>query len=495
MRPVLTPAEMGAADARAIAAGTPEAALVERAGRAVAAHARRMLGGTYGRRVVVVAGRGNNGADGRVAARALARQGIGTEVFDLAGDVDPARLARALARADLAIDAMFGTGFRGALDGDAAAAALAMRAVPTLAVDVPSGVDGATGAVRGEVVHASETVCFAAWKPGLLFEPGRSCAGRVHVVDIGIDVTVDVRTDQRADGRCPPAGVIERDDLRLPARGPTDHKWSAALLVVGGSPGMLGAPYLSAHAAARCGAGMVVVGIPGSAATAAPPVSELVTRALPATDHGTLDPHAARVVLRDLARFHALVIGPGIGTDERARDAARVLVAEAPLPVVVDADALNALATDPAPLRVRRAAGLPPAILTPHAGEYERLAGAAVGDDRIGAARTLAARTDAIVVLKGPGTVIAHPDGRAAVNPTDTAALATAGSGDVLTGIVGGLLAGGVDPFDAAVTGAYVQGSAAHLAATGDALVAIDLLGALAPTLLALRSGRDLLED
>src|SRR4051794_29918470 len=187
MQPVLTPAEMAEADRRAIAAGTPEAVLVERAGRAVARHAHGMLGGAYGRRVAVVTGKGNNGADGRVAARRLRALGIGVDELDLERGFTDGERARACGRADLVIDAMYGTGFRGALDGSAAAAADWSQSggVPVLAVDIPSGVNGTTGAVAGAAVHATETICFAAYKPGLLFEPGRGLAGRVTIADIG----------------------------------------------------------------------------------------------------------------------------------------------------------------------------------------------------------------------------------------------------------------------------------------------------------------------
>ncbi|HEX5097436.1 MAG TPA: NAD(P)H-hydrate dehydratase [Acidimicrobiia bacterium] len=477
MKPVLTPAEMAEADRRAIAGGTPEAVLVERAGRAVARHALAILGGAYGRRVVVVSGKGNNGADGLVAARVLAARGVGVDVFRLADGIDG--VDRAVGRADLAIDAMFGTGFRGALDGDAARAADAIRSVRTLAVDIPSGVNGTTGEVSGVAVTAQETTCFVAAKPGLLFEPGRSHAGRVRVVDIGTD---------------PGAATIavpELRDLRLPSRGATDHKWTSGLFVFGGSKGMLGAPAMTGRAAARSGAAIVVCGVPAAGLGA----SEIITRALPATSDGHLDEDAARLVVKELHRYRALAIGPGLGRDDRAQAAARRLVAEAALPVVIDADALNALATDTSPLRVRHAQKVPRAVLTPHAAEYERLAGHPVGADRVGAARDLAAQTQAVVVLKGPGTVIAEPAGRAVVNPTDTAALATAGTGDVLTGIIGGLLANGADPFAAAVTGAYVHGRAARVAGTGDDLVAIDLIAALHRTLDALRQGHDPGED
>jgi ADP-dependent NAD(P)H-hydrate dehydratase / NAD(P)H-hydrate epimerase len=316
-----------------------------------------------------------------------------------------------------------------------------------------------------------------------VFEPGRSHSGRVHVADIGIDLGL------------PHIVMAEVADLVLPHRDPLGHKWSAGLLVFGGSIGMLGAPMLVGRAAARCGAAMVVAALPGADAAAHLSGTEIVTRAVPATDDGFLDEDAARVVLKDIRRYRAVAVGPGLGRDDRAQAAARRLVAEAPIPIVVDADGLNALAADPSPLRVRHAAGFPTAVLTPHAGEFERLAGHAVGDDRIADARTLAAQTAAIVLLKGPGTVIATPDGRAFVNPSGGPALATAGTGDVLTGVIAGLLANGADPVEAAVSGAYVHGRAADVAGTGDDLVAIDLIEALHPTLDGLRSRRDPWEE
>jgi NAD(P)H-hydrate epimerase len=483
MRTVATPAEIAEADRRAIAAGTPEAVLVERAGDAVAREAVRMLGGTYGRRVVVVAGRGNNGADGIVAADCLRSRGVGVDVLRLDAGVLVSALLRVFARADLVIDAMFGTGFRGALDGDAAIVGRALEGKRVLAVDIPSGVDGTTGEVRGSAVRAETTVTFAALKPGLLFEPGRTNAGRVRVADIGIDPGATK------------AHVLGVSDLRLPTRAPAAHKWSAGLLVIGGSTGMVGAPLMASRAAARCGAGMVVCGLPGTDAAARASTAEIVTRALPATPDGALDADAAETVVKDVDRFDAVVIGPGLGRDERSQHAVRHIVAECAVPLVVDADALNALALDLAPLHARRTSGFAPAILTPHAGEFARLAGEPVGADRIVSARDLASKTHAIVVLKGPGTVIATPDGEVVVNRTGGAALATAGTGDVLSGIIGGLLANGAPPFAAAATGTYVHGRAAEAAATGVDLIATDLVAALHPTLEALRSGTDPWED
>jgi NAD(P)H-hydrate epimerase len=472
---------MADADRRAIAGGTPESVLVERAGAAVARAARRMLGGVYGRRVTIVAGKGNNGADGIVAARRLRAAGVGTEVYRLAEAIDERVLLRALARADLAVDAMFGTGFRGVLDGDAAVAGRAFAAaeVPVLAVDIPSGIDGATGLAPGVAVQAAETVCFAALKPGLLFEPGRSHAGAVTVAGIGIDPGP---TELH---------VLDDADVFLPGRPPDAHKWSAGALIVGGSTGMTGAPLMAGHAAARSGAGMVVCALPGADAAARAAGGAIVTRALPAGGSGFLAPDAGAAVLKDVERFHAVAVGPGLGRDAAAQAAVREIVAACPVPVVIDADALNALAADPSPLSTRHAAGLPPAVLTPHAGEYARLAGEPVGDDRVAAARTLAARTHAVVLLKGPGTVIATPDGQAIVNVTDTRALATAGTGDVLTGIVTGLCANGAAPFAAAASAAYIHGLAATTAGTGDTLVASDLIDALPRTLAGLRNGDD----
>ncbi|MCZ7535898.1 MAG: NAD(P)H-hydrate dehydratase [Acidimicrobiia bacterium] len=489
MLPVVTPAEMAAADRRAIDSGTTEAVLVERAGRAVAWEARRILGGCYGRRVVVVSGKGNNGADGEVAARVLVHWGARVEVVQIGARLDRDSVSRSVARSHLAIDAMFGTGLKGPLGGDAAwiAGELRSAGVPVLSVDIPSGVDGSTGRVAGLAVMATATTTFAALKPGLLFEPGRTHAGRVRVVGIGVEPSVG--------GELPPVRCTTSTDVSAVVamnpriRRADVHKWTAGVLIVGGSPGMTGAPLLAARAAARAGAGMVVAGVPGITAAAAASGTEVVVRALPAGVDGAFDDDAGRVVVRDLAgRFACIAVGPGLGPDHRAREAARRIVAEAQCPLVVDADGLNALAEDPAALRVRSAGGLPRPVLTPHVGEYERLAGEAVGDDRIAAAARLAESTRSVVLLKGPGTVVASPDGRVAVCPIGGPELASAGTGDVLTGIVAAFLAFGADGFEAAAAAAWLQAEAAATAGTGASLVAGDLVEALGPTLGGLSS-------
>jgi NAD(P)H-hydrate epimerase len=468
---------MAARDSAAIAGGVSEATLVDRAGDAVARGARRLLGGTYGRRVVIVCGKGNNGADGRVAGQRLAGWGARVDRFDLPGreegSIDRARLTRALDRADLAIDAMFGTGFKGSLKGDAAFAATAMTRAgcPVLAVDIPSGVNGLTGAVDGTAVEAVATVCLAGLKPGLVLYPGAGLAGDIDVADIGIDPN------------SPPAslGLIEAIDVAgwLPPRPPESHKWSVGgVYVVGGSQGMTGAVMLAARAALRAGAGIVVAGLPGDAAARASG-GEVITRPLPATSGGSLDEDAAKDVLDGLDRFRALVVGPGLGRSASTVAAVRRLVGEAPVPLILDADGLNALDGDVDLLAARPAA----TIVTPHAGEYARLAGEPVGDDRVAAARRLAERAGAVVLLKGSRTVVADPTGRAALNATGGPWLATAGTGDVLSGVVGALAARGLPAFRAAAAGAWLHGRAADFAGH-EGLVAGDLIDAL-PTVLS----------
>ena len=469
----MTPSEMAEADRRTIAAGTPGDVLMDRAGRAVAWAVRRRLDGVYGRRVVVVCGKGNNGGDGLVVARVLAGWGCRVDVVKLADSPDAATLERMIARADVLVDAMYGTGFTGALDGAAGAVAARSADLPTVAVDIPSGVDGQTGATSGAAVDAVATVTFAARKPGLVFEPGRSHAGTVYVADIGIDVGPVT------------LGLTEPRDVRgwlLDHERPADtNKWQAGVLVVGGSGGMTGAPRLVSEAAMRAGAGIVWCGLPGHEAAARAGGSEIITKALPATDDGALA--GLDDLLSSVDRFRGLAVGPGLGTADPTRAAVRELMAKVAKPVVLDADGLNAFAGDAATLAERPG----PTVLTPHDGEYARLAGEPVGTDRVDSARRLAALTGAIVLLKGPTTVIAAPDGRATLNVTGGPELATAGSGDVLSGIIAGLIARGLTVFEAAAAGAFIHGRAGDRSGhTG--LIASDLIAALPRTLADLTS-------
>jgi NAD(P)H-hydrate epimerase len=441
LEPIVTPEEMAAIDA---AAPEPVEVLIDRAGAALAWEARRMLGGTYGRRVVVVAGKGNNGNDGRVAAAKLRRSGVRVTVVEPGpGELPPA---------DLVIDAAYGTGFHGTYDAPATDA-------PVLACDIPSGVDGLTGAASDGAVHADRTVTFAALKPGLLFSRR---PGDVVVADIGLDVS-----------RARAHRVTAADVAAWLPRRPADaHKWRAAAWVIGGSPGMTGAPVLAASAAARAGAGYVRLSSPGVHPPLPGAPIELV---------GTELPHSGWVdeVLEGVQRFKAVVVGPGLG-DHGAADVKR-LVAESIVPVVVDGDGLRALGTD----CVR--SGHATTVLTPHDGEFERLSGHEPGADRIDATRRLAAATNAVVLLKGPATVVARPDGEVLVATAGDARLATAGTGDVLSGVIAALLARGLDPFRAAAAGAFLHGEAASLG-PADGLVASDVVHELPAALARLRA-------
>ena len=429
------------------AAPEPEEVLVERAGSAVARAALSMLGGAYGRRVVIVAGKGNNGADGRVAATLLRRRGVRVHVVD-AGD-QPERLPQS----DLVIDAAYGTGFRGDYTAPDPAGA------PVLAVDIPSGIDGLTGEAQPGAVRATATITFAAMKTGLLLGAGFEHAGRVTVADIGLDVSRST------------IGVVEASDVAgwLPARERNSHKWKSALWMIAGSPGMTGAADMAARAAMRAGAGTVRLGIPGVPPN--PRFPEVIGRWLP--EEGWDDD----VVAGDLDRMKAVVMGPGLGRSEATAGAVRRLVAKAKVPVVLDADALYALGSLDDPARfLRNRPG--PTVLTPHDGEFNRLMGCPPGPRRISAVRHLAFTTGATVLLKGSTTIVADPAGDVLLTTAGDGRLATAGSGDVLAGVIGAFLAQGLDAPQAAAAGAFVHGRAAGLG-WRRGLVAGDLLDLL----------------
>jgi NAD(P)H-hydrate epimerase len=443
--PVVTSEEMKAVDQ---AAPEPVEVLVGRAGRAVAQAALQLLGGTYGRRVVVVAGKGNNGADGRAAATRLARRGVQVTIIDAAAA--PAKLPPA----DLVIDAAYGTGFRGSYTPPDPGGA------PVLAVDIPSGLAGDTGlpGEDGAAVQATVTVTFAALKPGLLLGEGPDRAGIVEVVDIGLEALVAERAK---------AWLVEDSDAAswIPRRARNGHKWQTALIVVAGSPGMMGAPMLVSRAAMRTGSGYVRLGVPG-ASLADIPSGETVGVALPAADWDAAAVQAAE-------RCQAAVFGPGLGRSATVRTALVRALAAADLPTVIDADGLNNIgsAETLAEITGARAA---PVTITPHDGEYARLFGQPAGADRLGAVRAAAAATGAHVLLKGSTTVIAAPDGRVLLAAAGSSRLATAGTGDVLSGMIGALLARGVPALEAAGAGAHVHGRAAGLG-YAEGLVAGDL--------------------
>jgi ADP-dependent NAD(P)H-hydrate dehydratase / NAD(P)H-hydrate epimerase len=475
MRPLVTPQQMAAADRAAIAAGTPGAVLMERAGKAVARNAVRLAAGRYGKRFVVVCGKGYNGGDGFVAAAALRRAGGWVRCLSVGGAGEAkgdaaehlARMGAAgvrldpfdpsmLERADVVIDAIFGTGFRGTAEGEAAEAIATINACasPVLAVDIPSGVSGETGEVEGSAVQAQQTIAMAAEKVGTAVGAGAVHAGRVSVVDIGIPVREQVAAIPAA-----------ADVLRvLPRRRADAHKRSGgAVAILAGSHGMTGAAVLCASGAVRMGAGYATVG--GTAA-----VDEVVAERLPevlskvVTKDEVLGAGSIDEFSEVLERAGSLALGPGLGRGPAQRALVERVLAEIDLPVVIDADGLNVLDKETSLLSSRSH----PTVVTPHPGELSGLTGRSVSDiqaDRLGAAVEVAERFGCVVLLKGHRTVIAAPDGMAVVNPTGGPELASAGTGDVLTGAIATLLAADVEAFEAAWATAYVHGLAGTIAA------------------------------
>ena len=483
---------MSAADEATITSGTPGFDLMERAGRAVARAAVALAGRRYGTRVAIVCGKGNNGGDGFVAARVLHREGVAVRCLLLAevnaykGDarahltamkragVNPDPFENgSLNSNDLVIDAIFGTGFRGRVEGPTAKAIEAINSsgARVLSIDIPSGVSGDTGAVEGPSVLADVTVAIAAQKLGTVLHPGAARAGRVEVVNIGIE------TGDALVHLAEPADV----SAILPTRSADAHKRSSgSVLVLAGSDGMSGAALLTCRGAARMGAGYVTL---VSTAYVDHAKKNLIPEAVSRVVSGQTELGAE--VLADFAgdfeRADAVAIGPGLGTGPRQRALVESVLADIEVPLVLDADGLNVLAEDTAPLEKRTH----PAVITPHPGELATLLHISSGEvqaDRVGVARRAASELGCVVVLKGAGTIVADPEGRLNVNPTGGPELATAGTGDVLTGVVGALLAEDLDPVSAAVAGVFVHGLAGTVAGRfteGRGVVAWDVAEAL----------------
>jgi hydroxyethylthiazole kinase-like uncharacterized protein yjeF len=464
---LLTPGEMAEADRQA-AGMMASIALMEAAGRAVA---RAVVHAFAPCRVLVLAGPGNNGGDGYVAARVLAGRGWPVAVAALApprAGSDAAVSARrwrgpvvAFARAEveragLVIDAVFGAGLARAVEPMVAEVLGAARRV--VAVDVPSGVDGATGAALGAVRGAELTVTFVRLKPGHLLDPGRRLCGRVALAPIGMPGAVLERIGEEA--------MLWRNEppmWPLRAAGPADHKYSRGTVGVVGGASMGGAALLAANAARRAGAGLVRLAALWGVAPFRGCAPGLIV------DEGPLG-----AMLED-ERRHVWVCGPGLSVDE-AGACLPALLGGGRL-VVADGGALGACAGDPARLRGA-------AVLTPHAGEFARVFGAP-GVDRVGAARAAARLTGAVVAMKGSDTIVASPDGRAVINVHATSALATAGTGDTLAGVVGAMLANGMKAFEAASAAVWLHGEAGRLA--GDGLIAEDLADRLPAALASAR--------
>jgi len=486
---LLTPEEMAEADRLTIESGIAGIELMERAGEAVA-NAAAVLA-EPGSSILVLCGPGNNGGDGFIAARCLAASGYSVSVKllkapdGLQGDaleafqrmnlpysiaVEEARVASdlvaALDEADLVIDALFGAGLDRDLTGAAAelVATVNRSGKPVLAVDLPSGVEGAGGTVRGEAIRACATKTFFREKPGHLLYPGKAHCGPVEVADIGIKPDIL--------DRIAPATFNNGPDLwkaAWPSPDPSGHKYMRGHAIVFGGPvAATGAARLAAGAALRAGAGLV---------TLASPPDALMVNACHLTAvmlKKVAGPDGIRSLLTD-PRLNAVLIGPGYGVGERARASVEAIL-DAGRATVLDADALTSYSTDPQALFMKLEGRAAPVVVTPHEGEFARLFPDIAGD-RLARGRKAAARAGAVVILKGPDTVVAAPDGRAAINGNAPPFLATAGSGDVLAGIVLALLAQGVPAFEAACQAVWLHGEAGREAGPG--LTAEDLAPAL----------------
>ena len=492
---------------------------MENAAMAVVSEADSMMGGCRGRTVTAVAGRGNNGGDAFAAARLLHSHGAEVRVYliglktgisgdallnmtlyektcgtiiELVEEQDLEMLTADMNRSQLVLDGIFGTGLGRDVSGLAASAISRMNASgrAILAIDIPSGIDGADGSVRGICIKADTTVTFCMPKIGLVLNPGCEYAGKLVTAEIGI-----------------PKGAVEKQNIRteltdrrlvsgmIPVRQPVSNKGDyGKVMIITGSTGMIGCGYLSSMAALRCGAGLVYTAVPGSLASIyGASMAEPVVLPLEDEGRGHLSAQSAGQILDHMERMNVAAIGPGLTASDDIRLIVEEIIETSRIPLVLDADALNSISGNPAVLKKLKAE----AVITPHPGEMSRLIRLAIADiqkDRIGTASRFAAEYGVTVVLKGSRTVTAIPDGRIYINPTGNAGMATAGAGDVLTGIIAGLAAQGLCVGDASVAGVYLHGLAGDNAADSlgmHGLVAGDILLQMPHIIKELAENRD----
>ena len=487
--------------------GIPSLVLMENAGIRTVEMAQEMLPFIAGKKIIILTGRGNNGGDGLVAARHLYNHGADPVVFIMGdpGQLSPdgrvnhgilqklthkiyplteaehrEKLILEMLGAELVIDALFGIGFKGSLDDLTASVAHIVNKskIPVLAVDIPSGVEADSGHVNGEAFQATATITFALPKPGLILEPGRHYAGRLKVADISIPPAL--LQDQRL-----PMNLITADMVAgmLGPRDPESHKGTFGhAILIGGSTGMSGAILLASRGAIRCGAGLVSAALPESLVPVFDTASqEVMSIPMAQTRQGAIAVEALPAIENILGTASVCAIGPGMSRYKEANAIVRFVLERAGIPVVIDADGLNALEEDVSILKERQI----PVVLTPHPGEMARLTGKTIDEvqsDRIHYATYYAREWGVTIVLKGNKTLIAAPNGDVYVNTTGNPGMATAGSGDVLCGIITGLISQGLKPVQASVAGVYLHGlSGDHVTETRGqrGLIASDLLEAL----------------
>ena len=491
--------EMGQADGGAQELGILSGFLMERAGAEMARATLKHFGSLEGRRVLVIAGGGNNGGDGFVIARELHRAGVDVTVFptkdEYEGDpkvnfdalqnlnvhfIDQNGFDEELQGADLVVDALLGTGFAGEVREKEAEfiEQINTSGAAVVSVDVPSGVDGSTGEVWGVAVQADLTVCAHAAKLGCFVSPGVGYAGEVAVVDIGIPPEADVEPAATRTDAVSLTGLV-------PRRGTTAHKYSAgSLLVVAGSVEAMGAAIMVAKGAQRTGCGIIFVATTGSVSTLVDTqLTEALVSGMPEDEEGNMTSEALQSILELAVEASAIVLGPAMGVGEDGWQIVEGVLDNTELPILLDADAISNLATaDPSGIEIlaRREAQT---VITPHPGEFSRLLGKGtkeVQSRRLHHVRQTTDGCGCCVLLKGPDTLVAQGE-RVAVNSTGSASLATAGAGDVLSGIIGALLSRGMDAYDAARSGVWAHGRASELwlDANGwpaESMIATDLL-------------------
>lgn len=502
--PLVTGAQMAAIDRRAINSGISGIDLMESAGQGVTYAAKNLLNGFANRHIVVLCGKGNNGGDGFVLARLAAQQGAFVHVFlfaslqDVQGDAKAhleriahlpitcvqsnnalASVHKALHQTDLIIDALLGTGIKGAPRGLLAQAIdlLKEATCPIIAVDIPSGMHADTG--LGHYAPATQTVTFACPRIAHFFYPGRASCGHLYLIDIGIP-----QTDVHAENCSLFLIHAQWASQALPNRSPDAHKGnSGRVFILAGSVGLTGAAALSATAALRTGSGLVTLGIPKSLNDILEcKVTEAMTCPLPEVRKARCLAFRARGhIAPHLAKSDAVAIGPGLGTHRETITLVHRLIEDLTCPAVIDADALNALVGHLDIIKNCQK----PLVLTPHVGEFSRLTGQSIADVRqnpIDSAKNLAQHVGHTIVLKGAPTLVAHPNGCVYVNPTGNAGMATGGTGDVLTGVITSLIGQGLTPQIAAQLGVYIHGLAGDWVATHKGqhgLIASDIARAL----------------
>lgn len=482
---IVTADEMREMDKATSEFGLPGRILMENAGRGAAHILLARFSGIGAKKIGILAGRGNNGGDGFVIARHLAQKGIDVIVYLLSkaslvkGDAHanlellyrleipvmeiPDRKTFldnriSMRHRDLWADAIFGTGLKSDIEGYIKDVIIFINSLkkPVMAVDLPSGIDSDTGRVCGEAVRACVTATFGYSKAGHYLSPGAGYSGKVEIIDIGIPPLI-------ADRVAPKQHLLSDEIISsyLKPRDRDAHKGNTGhLFIVAGSPGKTGAAAMTAMAAMRAGAGLVTIGVPKSLNPVIEPmILEAMTCPLPENTEGFLSESSFDAIMHNLAGKKCLAIGPGLGTDSSTKKLVIKILRGSSLPVILDADGLNLLAGETGLLKKLKV----PVILTPHPGEMSRLTGkniSQIQEDRISCARDFALEFNVHLVLKGAGTVIAHPDGRVFINPTGNPGMASGGMGDILTGIIAGLVAQGYPAEEAVRIGVYLHGTA-----------------------------------